>query len=921
MPTYVSRKSGTWYDNTAWRIVNDASFLDSNAATVAVTTTSIQSAAFTPGAVSVDGVILQLYSTRQFTSSYTPTGSFNVTLRNTTSAVDVNTVSIPISDIPDLPNAYATTQRGMGWIYVKFPTTSSLLAATNYAIRVSASVSNEIVCFRNATANNISRGLVTTSGGAPSPDTVNFAVPIITTPLTATGSDPYVTITFDVSNTNYWGSMYISNAKLTSLVASGTARYYNAQGSVYVGRKGELEWGTRTNPWPLSSPVGFKFNSTAVRGMGLVVHGGSLTMYAQPTTPYVRLSSDALSGSRGFTITPNPAGWESGDTIILSSTTQTPTQVEEETIFQTVTSNIVSSSVGLNFTHYGTPLIAADVANISHPLSIQVLTPAAGRSTFLDVHGFSSSIDISNTAFEHVYGTTTASCGITLCGDTTVALSASIVSSSIYNTSTYYNATSHGIGIPVNASSSGVNNVTLGNNVFYNLAVPYFNTRQFSHLQPIRFRDNIFIRCGTVTLRDTRGTDNGGNIFCSSRSQPLVMQIDVDTLGTGSYTAFNGWKIYSNSGSAAGTIVDITSTTTIPTQNQPITASMTIPNWYVFNNNAASGALDFENFTLGDIRNSITFNNLQMFGNRNSHVYIGLNVYSNLIFTGSYFWNQTSVSSSNFITSKSFHGIFDYYGPQHNMYFSDCGFGTTPLNATSSFPLGTFEITSLLNSNIIIANSNIQGVISYRSMSYGAYRRDVSQSPSIVFSKYNKIPNENYVEYLTHHIYAPDALVTYNGNATTRMTSRSSLNNIMRSPEVRIPVKTGQTCTVSVIVMKDTTYSGFQPRLMYKFNPIVGNFIPSDIIADEMTVGPNIWETLTYTTSAAIADGVMEFYIEGSSVSFGRINFYGWSTNLSNETRNTPVVAALLGIYAEPDMVSGSIVTGSSNETSYTFIG
>ena len=107
------------------------------------------------------------------------------------------------------------------------------------------------------------------------------------------------------------------------------------------------------------------------------------------------------------------------------------------------------------------------------------------------------------------------------------------------------------------------------------------------------------------------------------------------------------------------------------------------------------------------------------------------------------------------------------------------------------------------------------------------------------------------------------------------------------TPNIRIPVRSGNTCTVSVKVRKsaapDAVYNGSQPRLMYVFNPAAGNF--AETVGATATAASNgAWETLTYTTPAVNNDCVLEFYVDCDG-STGFLNVDDWSTTSYNDSR------------------------------------
>jgi hypothetical protein len=92
-----------------------------------------------------------------------------------------------------------------------------------------------------------------------------------------------------------------------------------------------------------------------------------------------------------------------------------------------------------------------------------------------------------------------------------------------------------------------------------------------------------------------------------------------------------------------------------------------------------------------------------------------------------------------------------------------------------------------------------------------------------------------------------------------------------------VPVLSGQTVTVSVKVQKSAGYNGStEPQLVLLTNPQIG--IAVDAVIDTLSVGAGSWETLTGTTAAAAADGVMEFVVRSYGTA-GSVYLDSWSAS------------------------------------------
>lgn len=159
MPAKISIATGNFADASTWGVVDATSLLDSEVGSTALTTAYVESAAFTPGAITIDGIAIKLAA-----RVASPTGTISVRLAQAGATVAGTEVAINVSD---LPTCSVATNEG-GWILFKFASPVLLIAATAYTVSAKCSVASEATLYRNVTAGNWSRMLRTTTTGAPS---------------------------------------------------------------------------------------------------------------------------------------------------------------------------------------------------------------------------------------------------------------------------------------------------------------------------------------------------------------------------------------------------------------------------------------------------------------------------------------------------------------------------------------------------------------------------------------------------------------------------------------------------------------------------------------------------------------------------------------------------------------------------------
>src|SRR5262245_14657592 len=111
MATYIARADGVLSAAATWGTCSAVAtaLLDSEAGNTATTTAYVESVAFTPGAVTIDGIAVKI---RSRVSS--PTGTFSVRLAQAGATVAGTEVIVNASDIP------SDVVDESGWFLVKF---------------------------------------------------------------------------------------------------------------------------------------------------------------------------------------------------------------------------------------------------------------------------------------------------------------------------------------------------------------------------------------------------------------------------------------------------------------------------------------------------------------------------------------------------------------------------------------------------------------------------------------------------------------------------------------------------------------------------------------------------------------------------------------------------------------------------------
>ena len=330
MAFLVSVANGNFTASSTWKVIDSTSYLNSEAANTSLSTAPSVGTAFTPGAITIEGVGIKIN-----TRNATPSGTMTLSLRNATTFVLVpgTTVTINVSDIS--PN-------GVTWIYFKFPSTVTLAAATPYQTILTTSVNAQVNVF-TASGTNHSRYLVTSTNAAPAATDTLY---IVGEQLGA-GSATLYTVTMDNTAATVFGTLVNTalqigqGGTLGYGVAASTAYQFIAAGPVAVYAGGTMTIGTSANPIPSTSTARLQMNVTTTGQNWLFIRGGTFTTHGAAKTDRAILAANAAAGATS--LTSNVAtGWLSGDQIAIAPTTATP-----GSDFRTLASNASGTNVTL----------------------------------------------------------------------------------------------------------------------------------------------------------------------------------------------------------------------------------------------------------------------------------------------------------------------------------------------------------------------------------------------------------------------------------------------------------------------------------------------------------------------------------------------------------------------------------------------
>jgi hypothetical protein len=894
MATLISAADGNFTSSSTWKVANATSFLDSRFGSAGSSTAGANSSNFTPGAITVEGIAVQI-----FTRSSTLGGTFTVSLWNSTAGSQVAGTAVTIN-VNDLPDVYSLNNgTGVGWVYFKFASPVTLLAATNYAVRVASSVNTSVTTYRDATANNWSRALVTSTTGAPA----TTDILIITGEYTGAGVSATRAVTMDNTAATAFGQTYISTkGSLTYGNSISTAYVLRLGGNLFVTPGGTLTIGNALSPIDASSTAVLEFSVISTGQYGLNVAGGTFYAYGQPKSQYARLAADASASATTLTLNAIPTNWLLNDTIGITGTTTTATQAEIRTLSANVTSTSATVTLGLTNAHGGnsTTLVQAHVANLTR--NVVIRSTSSTIPAYSVYNGTNTTVEISNVLFSMMGATTTATSGIGVFGaGVSRNASFSMTNSVLYQPSP--SSAAQGIS-QGNTSLTSPVSYTITDNIIWNLAgTGMFNTAS-SALTTKIMSGNLIARSGGVTIQDMTADTANTVVANSTATNAAVITFTTNAVPypTGTVTVFTNLETYGNLNYGLA----ITSVATSQATGKLIINANNITSW----RNNTTGVLIGADFNTAF--SVLVFDEFRSFGSTSSAIQIGSISNSTIIFKDSTFWAGTTL-----VTPTGINGTV-LVNPVRveSILFTDCTFGKDHLGNTSSFTTSVLALANFRgNTNMILYNPTTTGTLVARNTGY----TNTSGYPSgIVIQKLNNSTGSDFI-YSNTSTISLDSGIYHTAAPSTRLAPAIAVGCSTPSPTVRIPVKSGQTCSVGVWVRKSTlgdggAYNGGEPTLVIRPNLALNNLANTTV--DTMTATAGNWEQLTYTTSAVAYDTTLEFIVvcDGST---GWINIDDWSTTSSNDTRGDFITSSVVGQYVEPDF---SPATTGGGGGSFTFI-
>lgn len=381
----------------AWNLVDSTSFLDSETASTAVSTSALDSSSFTPGAIEVWGMAVK------FISRASSSGTFTVVLRTGGADVAGTSVTIDNTSIPALG----------GWVVFKFSAPVTLAAATAYTLRVVGSVGSSAVVYRNSTANNWSRALITTTTAVPTTND-QLIIAGYYTGTSGAGSDVTVTLNqtgtpVQFGTTSLTQSISVATRGIFALANAASTNYTFKHRGICQVRGGTLNLGTSGARLDSSSTFVWTADSVATADSGWNGNSGTMNVYgANNRASWTTLEATVTAGASKQITVASTTGFLAGDTVYLTCTNSATRSEDDFTTITSIDSATLMTLTSLTYGHIGTNSgnndLRARVVNLSR--NILFLGNSTSLGGYFDFNG-SINASLSYAAFWYMGSTAT----------------------------------------------------------------------------------------------------------------------------------------------------------------------------------------------------------------------------------------------------------------------------------------------------------------------------------------------------------------------------------------------------------------------------------------------------------------------------------------------------------------------------------
>jgi len=845
MAVLVASTSGNWTDANIWQQISTTASNLVFTNVTALTTTLQASTAFTPGAITTDGLWLGLYS-----RATSPTGTFSFELFNSTTSTVITSYTDSVSVLPSTPNL-----GGARPIYFRWASPVTLTAGNSYTIRCRTAQASQVTLWYGTATTNWSRILTITATASPAATDQLY----IASRYSA-GSFIACTVSMDNNNSTEYAGVWIgSSASLvwptnqnTQLRLSGEI-YTSANISVYIA--GTFQMGSSASRIQDGFTASLFITPGSTNGRRITTIDGGILRAAGSTMSYTwtTLSANVATASTSCTTT-DVTGWKVGDEIVIAPTRRaasTATTVQYDRRVLTSVSGNTLGFAALTFYHDGVGEFAGEIINITRNCRIVGTTPATFRTYIGQIVANNNINEFDGVEFNGM-GSTTAVGAIYMNGSGPTG-------QIIVRNCAFVDG------------STGITFLSTTN--FYNLIIT-------NNVYTTRITSGSFFVIQVASTTSTPIVSNclvSNNCMIFGGTSSIVIGIDsytsaIDFIGnrvSGVQAAqgarFGFVNSYHVSGKISGNIVRASGSGMFLILNDGIKMGFTQ------SDNKAIRNLGYGLLVVGG--SNTRYDNLVAIGNQLSNLLCGYNVGIGQQFN--IVLNNATIQSDSLNTTQ--YGVIVGLGGAPTtpvaltMTMNDCNIGTS-----SAHTLGDIRFNADVNQvlDLVCNNCNFGSSIEVSQPGF------MSDGSRVAIQRANKV-NGAHRTYYAFGLLTLDTTIFRSGTKSTRMTPTSATFSQKFGRKV-VPVRASSQPTISVYVRKSaagdgSSYNGSQPRLFLKNNPALANFGSyDDLILATASAANGTWEQLSAQLPVVpYEDSAFEVYLTCNGT-VGWVNIDDW---------------------------------------------
>ena len=799
--------------SSSWKAIDSTSLLDSTAASTATTSSYVSSATFTPGAITVEGIVLRLVSI-----SASPSGTFEVQLWNNTDSTQAALVSCNVSDLATLG---FKSQTPNGLVYFKFGSPVTSTAGKAYAVRIKSTSANQVTVYRNATGGNWSRLLVTSTTGTPGAGDSLY----MSGNTTGAGSTSTISVTWDQTATTLYSSINVGHGA-TLACENSSSKNYNCyvSGLFYVG--GTFEIGNSGALLPSSSTFTLNIQSASAAGNAMIItSNGTFRAFGTSKTRTARAAADFSNGATSIT-TNISTGWKNGDVIGIGASARSATPASETKALTADASGTTLTISAVGTGKSGTATTAVPLINLTS--NINIIGSSATNTFYIALNGTGATLDVDSCTFQYMGSATAGGRGLSISANS-VNLTYKV------NSCGFYNLHANCVSTELSAATSIGGTVEITNNVQYGGAAFSSISAQVSSSGFSSAKINGNWHIGQVSA-------SGFIMNALDRRFEIKDNVVNASVGTSNFTINTTSNAYTW---AQGTI-DNNKVECCANQGFVLQLINTVATNFT---SYRCSAYNFQ-FTTNCSDSKIT--GLTAFGATTA----------NLLFNAALISKDFTIDGADIQSGTGDtcpRGITNGANAQvQNLVISNSSLGTVTQHSTADV-----AVVSWLVGEMIFKDSTLASTTQVTGQS------NLTRTSSIRIQKSGGVAGTNRV-YWRQGRTDTDSTIYDTSVATTnsfRATPSSATEGLyFPIGRVAIPSGSGATLTIKVrksVVGDGAAYNGNQPKIIMIANAAAGSSFDSDSVVMTATNAANgAWETLTYSIPTVSDNTGIEFWAQ-----------------------------------------------------------